>query len=77
MKIHTLLSLVATTISTAGAPLNTERIDQLTGLRGKLDEKKVPKNQLSARRHRGFSRWLGNTGLHGTHYLGIVHPGHP
>lgn len=24
---------------TAGAPFNTERIDQLTGLRGKLDEK--------------------------------------
>jgi hypothetical protein len=39
MKINILLSLVATTISTAGTPLNTERIDQLTGLRGKLDEK--------------------------------------
>jgi hypothetical protein len=33
------LSLVATTISTADATLNTERIDQLTGLKGKLEEK--------------------------------------
>jgi len=38
-KINILLSLVATTISTAGATLNTERIDQLIGLKGKLDEK--------------------------------------
>src|SRR6188472_1350842 len=39
MKINILLSLVVTTISTAGATLNTERIDQLIGLKGKLDEK--------------------------------------
>ena len=40
MKIkNVLLSLVAATVSAAGATLNTERIDQLTGLKGKLNEK--------------------------------------
>ena len=39
MKIRVLLSLVAATVSAAGAGLNTERIDQLTGLKGKLNEK--------------------------------------
>lgn len=40
MKFHVLLSLVAaTTASAAGATLNTERIDQLIGLKGKLNEK--------------------------------------
>jgi len=33
------LSLVAATVSAAGASLDTERIDQLTGLKGKLNEK--------------------------------------
>ena len=37
--MNILLSLVAPTISTADATLNTERIDQLTGLTGKRDEK--------------------------------------
>jgi hypothetical protein len=39
MKIKVLLLLVLTTVSATGAALNTERIDQLTGLKGKLNEK--------------------------------------
>ena len=39
MKVKVLLSLVAATVSAAGASLNTERIDQLTGLKGKLNDK--------------------------------------
>lgn len=39
MKIKVLFLLVVTTVSTTGATLNTERIDQLTGLKGKLNEK--------------------------------------
>jgi Domain of Unknown Function (DUF1259) len=39
MKVSVLLSLVAATASAAGTHLNTERIDQLTGLKGKLNER--------------------------------------
>jgi hypothetical protein len=39
MKIRVLLLLVITTVCATGATLNTERIDQLTGLKGKLNEK--------------------------------------
>jgi len=39
MRINVLLSLVSSIVSTAGASLNTERIDQLTGLKGKLNDK--------------------------------------
>ena len=39
MKIKVLLSLVEATVSAASASLNTERIDQLTGLKGKLNDK--------------------------------------
>jgi hypothetical protein len=39
MNIKVLFLLVVTTVSTTGATLNTERIDQLTGLKGKLNEK--------------------------------------
>lgn len=39
MQIRILLSLVAVTVSASGAALNTERIDQLTGLKGKLNDK--------------------------------------
>jgi uncharacterized protein DUF1259 len=42
MKFHVLLSLVAaTTASATSATLNTERIDQLIGLKGKLNEKEA------------------------------------
>src|ERR1051326_4900521 len=39
MKFYVLLSLVAVTASAASATLDTNRIDQLTGLKGKLNEK--------------------------------------
>ena len=39
MKINILLSLAVATIAQPAPPLNTERIEQLTDLRGKLDEK--------------------------------------
>ena len=39
MNITVFLSLVAATISATGPTLNTERIDQLTDLKGKLNEK--------------------------------------
>jgi hypothetical protein len=39
MKTKVLLLLVLTTVCAAGATLNTQRIDQLTGLKGKLNEK--------------------------------------
>src|SRR5437588_12080943 len=39
MNITVFLSLVLTIVSATGATLNTERIDQLTGLKGKLNEK--------------------------------------
>jgi len=52
MKINVLLSLVAATVSAAGATLNTERIDQLTGLKGKPNEKgaykiSFPRNEIA------------------------------
>ena len=56
MKINVLLSLVAATVSAAGATLNTERINQLTGLKGKPNEKRRLQNQLPAQRDRGFGR---------------------
>jgi Domain of Unknown Function (DUF1259) len=39
MKLYALISLVVAAVSAAAATLNTERIDQLTGLKGKLSEK--------------------------------------
>src|SRR5919205_2759381 len=39
MKITILFSLVVVTVTAAGATLNTERIDQLIGLKGKLSER--------------------------------------
>jgi hypothetical protein len=39
MKIKVLFLLVVMAVSAIGATLNTERIDQLTGLKGKLNEK--------------------------------------
>jgi Domain of Unknown Function (DUF1259) len=39
MNIKILFLLVLTTVCVAGATLDTERIDQLTGLKGKLNEK--------------------------------------
>ena len=52
MKINVLLSLVAATVSAAGATLNTERINQLTGLKGKPNEKgaykiSFPRNEIA------------------------------
>jgi uncharacterized protein DUF1259 len=42
MKFHVLISLVAaTTAGATSATLNTERIDQLIGLKGKLNEKEA------------------------------------
>ena len=38
MKLYALISLVVAAVSAAAATLNTERIDQLTGLKGKLSE---------------------------------------
>jgi len=75
MKINVLLSLVATTISTAGATLNTERIDQLIGLKGKLDEKEgaykisFPRDDIAVSvdgweipAFMGFTTWVSFTG---------------
>src|SRR6059058_3465470 len=39
MKIKVLFLLVITILTAAGATINTARIDQLTGLKGKLNEK--------------------------------------
>ena len=73
MRINVLLSLVAAIVSTAGASLNTERIDQLTGLNGQAErQRRRLQNQRRAQRHRGFSRWRENTGLHATYYLSMV-----
>jgi len=39
MKIKILFLLVVTTLNATGATIDTRRIDQLTGLKGKLNEK--------------------------------------
>ncbi len=41
MKIKVLLLLVVTNLTVSAATLNTARIDELTGLKGKLNEKEV------------------------------------
>jgi hypothetical protein len=39
MKIKVLFSLVITTLNATGSTIDTAQIDQLTGLKGKLNEK--------------------------------------
>jgi hypothetical protein len=42
MKIKVLFLLVVTTLNAIGATMDIAQIDQLTGLKGKLNERKTP-----------------------------------
>ncbi len=47
MKIKVLFLLVVPTINATGATIDTTRIDLLTGLKGKLNEKRRLQNQFA------------------------------
>jgi len=74
MKISILLSLVAATASAASTHLNTERIDQLTGLKGKLNEKedayKISFDGWKIPAFMGLTTWASFTGA--THSEAMV-----
>ena len=78
MNITVFLSLVAATISATGPTLNTERIDQLTDLKGKLNEKEgaykisFPRDDIAV----AVDGWKIPAFM-GLTYLGLLHQGHP
>jgi hypothetical protein len=47
MKIKVLFLLVVTTLNAIGATMDIAQIDQLTGLKGKLNERKTPTKSVS------------------------------
>ncbi len=55
MKTKVLFLLVVTTLNATGATIDTTRIDQLTGLKDKLNRKgRRLQNQFHPRRYRVF-----------------------
>ena len=77
MKTKVLFLLVVATLNATGATIDTTRIDQLTGLKDKLNRKgRRLQDQFHPRRCHGFRRWLENTGFHGTQHLGRIYRSH-
>jgi hypothetical protein len=72
-SLAALLGLAAFITSAVAADLDTAKIDQLTGLKGKLNEKEgVYKISFPRQRRERCSRWLEAPAFYGSRDLGLV-----
>ena len=76
MKTYSLISVLCfASIAAGSTALDTAKIDQITGLKGKLNEKEgvykvtFPRNDVKVSRGR-----MDDAAIHGTRNVGCIHP---